>query len=394
MSVFQARAQKRRPALLLLTASTLLGTLALWGCGRELILPEQLPPTDSGPDAGDADADADIDADADADADEDAAPPRPGSWTVVVNTVTVVPDRVCDIDGVAPADNSLQSLGAGVATEVATTLSTSINQRIASNADRFMFHAPWCDNLNIPYCPAFRIFMLSGLDEDGNPDDDFSGSEPFAARSAWLTDCGEGIFAATGSIRDGELNVTSNRLQLPFVNTPLPFRSAQLFGTVADGVEVTMTLCGHVRGNDLAQITDLEPVDRNLLELVIFPEQARSNPDITGIQPDIDNDGDGLEEYRVAPTTGQLASCIDGDGTELAGRDCWSLPEMADSFSLTVELTATPAVFTGCEPGWETLATRPCADTPERALCEIDGGDAGPDADVSPDGDLSPDADL
>jgi len=67
-------------------------------------------------------------------------------------------------------------------------------------------------------------------------------------------------------------------------------------------------------------------------------------------QPDIDVDGDGKE--RFADTDGDLNVdlCIDGNGTQITGRDCPNDPRIADAYSLALDLTAAGAVFAGPVP--------------------------------------------
>ena len=84
----------------------------------------------------------------------------------------------------------------------------------------------------------------------------------------------------------------------------------------------------------------------------------------------MDNDGDGLEEFRVDRTTGTMHSCLDGDGTVIPGRDCWQREEIADGFSFSMRVTAHPVVFGGCEEGWQGDAIETCLGDPiESRLC-------------------------
>lgn len=64
-----------------------------------------------------------------------------------------------------------------------------------------------------------------------------------------------------------------------------------------------------------------------------------------GVQPDIDIDGDGLEQF-VADDSG-ITSCIDGDGTTIPGPGCACDPRMADGYSITVSFSAVDATLVG-----------------------------------------------
>lgn len=379
-------------------STLLLCTLLLLSCGRDLLPPGH----DSGTD-GDGDSDADVshdadmgrdanDADLDADPDVDLPDPVPGAWAAIVTDVEVTAERICDVDGVPPDDNSFLTLGAEMGGEVAASLTRLVNEFISRADERFMLSIPWCEDVSSLRCSSAELSMFAAFDDDGNPADNLSGSEPFRASPMWLTTCGEPIYAAQGSASGGFLSVASSRLQLPFLNIPLPLDAARLYGDIASGnVASTLTLCGYINVNDLAMVMDIDGSGRNFLEIIVFPEQVLSNPGITGVQPDIDIDGDGLEELRVDRTTGMLASCIDGDGSVFDGRDCWQRSEIVDSISITVQLNLFPAVYAGCQAGWELAAETPCGSgTTATAICETDGGvDAGPDggADAGPDAD-------
>ena len=65
-------------------------------------------------------------------------------------------------------------------------------------------------------------------------------------------------------------------------------------------------------------------------------------------QPDIDLDGDGLEQLEVG-ALGRIVQCLDGDGSVVAPIDrlepwsCAQRPEMADGFSIALRLHGIPA---------------------------------------------------
>ncbi|MBI5479464.1 MAG: hypothetical protein HY906_11435 [Deltaproteobacteria bacterium] len=65
-------------------------------------------------------------------------------------------------------------------------------------------------------------------------------------------------------------------------------------------------------------------------------------------QPDVDRDGDGLEQVIGDGTS--ILKCIDGDGTEILGRDCPCEPRMADGYSVAFEGSAVRATIVGLAP--------------------------------------------
>lgn len=368
----------RQPFVVALIGPTMVMFIlpAIAGCGGPLILPSDGgadgdEARDVGPEDGDMPRHDADDAD-DADDAEDALPPRPGPWTAVVSGVTIIADRICDVNGVPPNDNALMSLGAEVATDVAARLTTYIGLSLESAEKRFLLHVRECDDLNTLTDPSLDLWMFGAVDEDGDSSDDFSGFEEFFVHGEWLTTCGEPLYHSAGQFQQGALSIDTANFQLPLVDRPWPFHSTQFVGTIdPEGGESQLIICGYVNVDELASYPQLDPFGRNFLELVIFPEQVLTDPGITGVQPDIDNDGDGLEEFRVDQTTGRLANCIDGDGTVFEGRDCWSLPEIIDGFSLSAQLSLVPAVLVGCAEDWTINAIEACTGDPTLSgLCD------------------------
>jgi hypothetical protein len=64
-----------------------------------------------------------------------------------------------------------------------------------------------------------------------------------------------------------------------------------------------------------------------------------------GLQPDMDRDGDGLEQINGDGTT--VKECIDGDGTVIPGRNCPCDPRIADGFSEDLRFHLVPARLVG-----------------------------------------------
>jgi len=62
-----------------------------------------------------------------------------------------------------------------------------------------------------------------------------------------------------------------------------------------------------------------------------------------GAVPDIDRDGDGLEQIVFAEA--RVQSCVDGDGTEIPGPDCACDPRIADGYSIAFRGSAVPAAI-------------------------------------------------
>jgi hypothetical protein len=61
--------------------------------------------------------------------------------------------------------------------------------------------------------------------------------------------------------------------------------------------------------------------------------------------PDVDSDGDGLEQLVGDGT--YVVSCIDGDGTVIDGSTCSCDPRMADRYSMSITVDGVPATILG-----------------------------------------------
>jgi len=65
------------------------------------------------------------------------------------------------------------------------------------------------------------------------------------------------------------------------------------------------------------------------------------------LQPDIDRDGDGIEQIIGDPNTTTIKECKDGDGTVIPGRDCPCDPRIADGYSGALGFSLVPARVVG-----------------------------------------------
>jgi len=66
-----------------------------------------------------------------------------------------------------------------------------------------------------------------------------------------------------------------------------------------------------------------------------------------GAQPDVDRDGDGLEQLFDTDGNGFVDECRDGDGTEIVGTDCPADPRIADAFALELDYGTAAAEIVG-----------------------------------------------
>jgi hypothetical protein len=62
-------------------------------------------------------------------------------------------------------------------------------------------------------------------------------------------------------------------------------------------------------------------------------------------QPDVDIDGDGLEQ--IVYDGSKITGCVDGDGTKIDGADCVCDPRIVDGFSIGLAIHGVPATIAG-----------------------------------------------
>jgi len=336
-----------------------------------------------------ADVDADLDADADQvtgdrdvdldrgenDTDERGHEPRPGPLTAVVATAALLEERVCDIDGDGVLDNAIANLGSPGATMVALFMTTLVQGTITEYDYRLVMHMPWVDDLVGPDDPDTVAIVFQGVDLDApaDPADDFSGTEPFYARWNALDGCGEPLHVMQhASITRGAFEGEGVTIPL-FVGDPQIWSHlVRVEGRVAPGGSgMEMVACIY---NTILELggSAIESIGTGLtaLEGLVGGGEGMGVPTVQGLAPDLDLDGDGLERVFLDESS-HVESCIDGDGTVIAGNDCWSDPRMADGFSFVMSMEATSAVYADLQPGWEELVAadgRTCTDPPEQSL--------------------------
>jgi hypothetical protein len=207
--------------------------------------------------------------------------------------------------------------------------------------------------------------MLNGrdVDEPPDPDDDFSGEEPFQADGRSVDQCGEPLsFSLDATLSDGQLEAHLNYYAVEGMALG---GDVQLLGSVErGGAAARFFLCGYGTARSLGA-TGLE--GSTWLEAVAAGGAAFGMPALPGVAPDIDLDGDGGEQF-VLDEDGRLSSCVDGDGAIIDGRDCWQDPRIADGYSVTFVLSAVPARFVGLARYWQAESVVPCDEPPDRSF--------------------------
>jgi hypothetical protein len=214
--------------------------------------------------------------------------------------------------------------------------------------------------------------MINGLDTDSPPDlsDDFSGEEPFYVKALDLDGCGEPLYAFTGArIEGGQIQASSGAFIAP-IGTGLVARNAQITGTIAPfGTTSEGNVCGLLAISDLGRQESFDETgDLSMLEVLLLGGGVMGRPQLPGLSPDVDVDGDGVERL-IQDDDGRIVSCVDGDSSEISGRDCWQDSRMADGFAISMYMTdGVPAIFAGREPGWEDNVDGGCDTPPDPSL--------------------------
>jgi len=209
--------------------------------------------------------------------------------------------------------------------------------------------------------PSRFSFQL-GVDTTSPPEpiNYFSGHEPFFVRSEGIDANGQPLLALDSMAPGGSL--VTNRGNVTFFlplcdsgpSIPIDIKMTTLNGTLTStpvGVTgLSARLCGaptarsihHLPNNGGlggATFLDLLVVGVNAIGLRVDPTQ-----------PDVDIDADGLEHFQDTDGDGNVDLCIDGNGTQIPGRDCADDPRIADAYSLAMDIEAVGSQLAGRAP--------------------------------------------
>ena len=338
-----------------------LALLAAAGASCNLLAP-------GGPDgAASEDArgpDADAEGEPSGDAEGGDAAPHAGPATLVIQTFEFGAERLCDLDGDGDLDNALADRGADAAAVITRVLSAAVAGAYEGPI-RYLIHFPWIEDLRLPEDGETTVVVLKGIDQDWPPDedDDFSGNEPYWVSGGFLDGCGEPVYVQQAGIRGGRLEAVSGiPVPLAFEDAPiLLVRAGRAEGTVEPHfVSADLSVCGYVVVAELGAVPMADGPEVTLLELLLAGGAPLGIPGVSGVAPDLDLDGDGLETF-VLDDSWHIRRCIDGDGaTAIEGPSCWEDPRIADGVSLVVLLGTTRAVCGGSQEGWQADAQGEC----------------------------------
>jgi cysteine-rich repeat protein len=286
---------------------------------------------------------------------------------MVVNSLRLANDRTggCDLTGDGDPDNAF---GRALGILAGEGLSFFLNQQIMMGNLILLLDFLGLDDVSGTNDSDFRIAWLLGQDVDGDATDNFSGMEPFAVNPSSLPG-GAPATSIQSRVTASSLFGGPEDIPLPFGFFDVRLEQGQVEGTtVASAGQLSQItegqLCGGIPVNLLALLSGLAggmltfgaPCDggapANLLDVLIAGGTVNGNFGgfpimimVSATRPDLDLDEDGLEGFEIlasGPAGCQpvVSACIDGNGTRIDGRGCYSNPAIADGYSAAFDFTA------------------------------------------------------
>jgi len=242
----------------------------------------------------------------------------------------VPPEQGLDLDGDGEPDNALGALH-----ELANE---AIQDAIdVGYANVLIEVAPWMETRDD--APAeLGIALFHGIDTDDDPSNNLDGSGTFAvAKEQFDVSCTPTSSFENVSFEDGRFAAATDDWTL----------FLRFFG----GVEFTNLRVEGEVAPDMAEISGTAGAIWTLCSMSTAPFPGSypgswldllTNDSL--LMPDIDRDGDGLEQ--VIGNGDAVIGCIDGDGTAIPGPFCPCDPRIADGYSAAIYAHGVPARIT------------------------------------------------
>jgi hypothetical protein len=238
------------------------------------------PNAETGPLAdADADADADTDTDADADADTDT---DTDTWNHAVGTLAVASrDEGFDLDEDGDVDNAIWLLGGAIDPLVAAQITAASRVLVLQTAG-------WDDGIA-------EIGLFGAEDTDGDPSDNFTGSEAFDAGEA-VDDQGRARASVEAPLVDGDYEVA-------LVTEALSVGELSLEATTPIYLRGTVDASSHV--GTLGFGASVQGLVAAATALGANPTLVKQLEDLA----DLDTDGDGTSDAISTAWTFEAVAC-------------------------------------------------------------------------------------
>ena len=192
--------------------------------------------------------------------------------------------------------------------------------------------------------PELRLNLLHAHDYDAPPDptDNLGGQGQFLVVLDQLDlDCQPENEASEVTLTDGLMTASFPELVFPVTTGEgsIDFEQAQMEVGFTESLGSgrlggIMTLCS------LASAPMPGTASGTILDVLVNDPSVSST-----VLIDFDGDGDGLEAVEGDGVS--ILRCVDGDGTAISGSDCPCHPNMADGYSVALQLTGVPAEVLG-----------------------------------------------
>lgn len=283
----------------------------------------------------------------------------------------------CDLDGSPGIDNAFaRALGV-----LGSALGPLISMAIESGDLTLLLGFLGLDDPLGANDDDLRVAWLQGQDADGDVSNNFGGAGQFWVDPGSINPDGSPTTSVQAQIASNALTGGPETIPLP-LPIPIELQQGHVQGTtVADAGQLYQIedglLCGGVPVSLLALLggflggtggmLETDPpcdggAEASLVDLIIAGGSATANFGGTmfpltfaATAPDLDLDADGLEGFVIQDTGPDgcqpvVVACIDGDGTRIDGRDCYTSPEIGDGYSAAFTFTAISATLVPMPP--------------------------------------------
>jgi hypothetical protein len=197
---------------------------------------------------------------------------------------------------------------------------------------------------------AISVGMLTLTDDDGDGSDNFvpGAPETFTAGAGFIGDT-PAILFDDAAIENGVLTARGvAALDLLGDILPISILEPEIEGTLVpsgDGQKVIELYNGRLRGGLPANLFALLPnIAGDMCPGATMLDVIAGGCGLLPLQPDVDLDDDGLETFFDDDDDGAIDRCVDGDGSEILGTDCYNDGAIADGYRIILAVHGLRAI--------------------------------------------------